>query len=1211
MNFWELSLPSYQLTEDANYVIDYNLVRYSFEIKIKQSAKQVLILIEDNLKETQNFKYEDFTILGYTSTDYLINSSIDLDEDIKVISTIIELFIDKLGYKKKDCICYGYKDKFYGALTVAGILKCKSLIYEPVINIDDDVKWKQSYNKCNDLPYTILCVNNNQDYINSQFIPFLSLLFQKNCDSSKIRINFTNYEINYCLDEYIEDCGKESCYDELSSLFYNSINDFYDRYSKDIIPPVKKYFSSLEITNVSNKILNGVMLTHPSLNGYEYGTIDSFDWNIQVERDATTFQVYLQGFVPFKILVDAYLISNDDKYICYFIKLLESWLIYAYDNEVNQINKYLWNDHSVSLRTETLCYFLYVINNKFQISDKLKYLLFDLLIVQGKWLADNKNYNFNHNHGIMQDRALLIVGYLLNNKDWIEIATERLISQEQNAFNSEHIHTENSSSYAFMVTGMFKEISSFLIKIKDLHSSYFNNIDTKMQEYLSWLVLPNNYVVQQGDSKYFKFDKNIKRNEHKIYPKSGLYFFEKQNDVEKVNRTYKFFKCGCSSLVHKHADDLSFILYSKGKEIFIDGGFSGYQRDKFRKYFTSAKAHNTIIVDNKSYVINKDLPQKVSFTNYYLGDDYDYIVAENKAYDGVNITRTFISIDDCTLISDVCCSNEVHTYSQLFHLGEDVSILDYSDNEVTIKINDDFYVKLVQFTNDTKLEIFNGENQDSEFGYVSRAINEIKNINTLKFNITNVDKATFKTGIFIIDKENKISMYNAKTIFDKKNILFDDNFVNINNHIYKFKRNTKVIFTIDTESTSYPNPPIRISGDLSDYGIKENFGVSLIMDIFEEYGMRAVFFINVYESYPIDEYMKKIIKEIHERGHEVALHLHNSNYQNFTNRQNITDYTYDEQCSIIKQGADYIESIIGEKPISFRGGAYRINDDTLKALEKNGFRYDSTSFYLEDRNELSSWKTVNQIRKYDNIIEVPVMRCFCKGLFKKLDIDLIDLQSMQDILLQAKGNNVEIVQIMFHSFSFLRKKANYENEKPLCHNANIDIYGGDIDKKNYLRNLLKFIKDNSLTVNTFKSLGDVNCNTIINSNIFYDTNPKSIEQAEIFKKYNIYDEKEDCIRHSKTFLYDFINDCSITYSINDNKLFGEMQTPKNDANYEYSFMLYKDKTIYNKQKQDYSSLKNFNFELAGELSIRFALKVYIKDLLSGEIVEKIFSFNKD
>lgn len=49
MNFWELSLPSFQLTEDANYVIDYNFVRYSFEIKIMQSAKQVLVLIEDNL----------------------------------------------------------------------------------------------------------------------------------------------------------------------------------------------------------------------------------------------------------------------------------------------------------------------------------------------------------------------------------------------------------------------------------------------------------------------------------------------------------------------------------------------------------------------------------------------------------------------------------------------------------------------------------------------------------------------------------------------------------------------------------------------------------------------------------------------------------------------------------------------------------------------------------------------------------------------------------------------------------------------------------------------------------------------------------------------------------------------------------------------------------------------------------------------------------
>ena len=45
---------------------------------------------------------------------------------------------------------------------------------------------------------------------------------------------------------------------------------------------------------------------------------------------------------------------------------------------------------------------------------------------------------------------------------------------------------------------------------------------------------------------------------------------------------------------HKHADDLGFVLIEEGREIFVDSGKYGYNRDEHRRYVTSARAHNVL-----------------------------------------------------------------------------------------------------------------------------------------------------------------------------------------------------------------------------------------------------------------------------------------------------------------------------------------------------------------------------------------------------------------------------------------------------------------------------------------------------------------------------------------------------------------------------------------------------------------------------------------
>jgi len=51
------------------------------------------------------------------------------------------------------------------------------------------------------------------------------------------------------------------------------------------------------------------------------------------------------------------------------------------------------------------------------------------------------------------------------------------------------------------------------------------------------------------------------------------------------------------SLVHKHADDLAFIWSDVNGPFFIDAGKYGYDKDERRRFFTSARAHNTVSLE--------------------------------------------------------------------------------------------------------------------------------------------------------------------------------------------------------------------------------------------------------------------------------------------------------------------------------------------------------------------------------------------------------------------------------------------------------------------------------------------------------------------------------------------------------------------------------------------------------------------------------------
>lgn len=520
------------------------------------------------------------------------------------------------------------------------------------------------------------------------------------------------------------------------------------------------------------------------------------NWNKQDVPIVSTFQLYLHGLSPIQVLAYAYQCTGKRQYLDFAWDIVQSWLNFNSNSELVKRNKRCWMDHTVALRAESLLYFTQVALGTHLDKANFRVWMNDLLSAHCVHLADDSHYTPNHNHGIIQDGALLHVAYFVHDsraKNWIELAKRRLSGQKAYAFNKELVHVENSPGYNIAIVKIFDEISDFLSSMDDPVAETFRNEVTGMAEFLAWAYEPNGLMASIGDTfsahklsrkcndyaewgnRRLAFATSIgegvlsadeKGIKSKYYPETGYYFYRSNwESNEAINATWKMFKSGYSSRTHKHADDLSFMLYGKGCEIFTDPGMYNYMYgDRFREYFTSASAHNTITVDEQSYSVTEEKCSNVGMLSCVTNGLFEVITAFNDMYPGVSIDRQFISSGDLTILyDDIISSGKLHRYRQLFHLSERMTIISASDEMVLMAItNSEYRVRIRQMT-PTVMSIHHGDNLPPLYGHISRTMGEVNESDTLIFERNGVS-LEYVTVITIEDAMGNVALQDGDLI---------------------------------------------------------------------------------------------------------------------------------------------------------------------------------------------------------------------------------------------------------------------------------------------------------------------------------------------------------------------------------------------------------------------------------------------------------------
>lgn len=140
----------------------------------------------------------------------------------------------------------------------------------------------------------------------------------------------------------------------------------------------------------------------------------------------------------------------------------------------------------------------------------------------------------------------------------------------------------------------------------------------------------------------------------------------------------------------------------------------------------------------------------------------------------------------------------------------------------------------------------------------------------------------------------------------------------------------------------------------------------LILDILEEKHIHATFFVLAW----IAERHPKLIKAIHNKGHEVASHGYK--------HQRVYTQTPEQFRQETNRSKKILEDTIGHIIMGYRAASYSITSESLWALDiliEEGFSYDSSIFPVwHDRYGIPNAERFSHIirRKSGNILEYPL-----------------------------------------------------------------------------------------------------------------------------------------------------------------------------------------------------------------------------------------------
>ena len=247
-------------------------------------------------------------------------------------------------------------------------------------------------------------------------------------------------------------------------------------------------------------------------------------------------------------------------------------------------------------------------------------------------------------------------------------------------------------------------------------------------------------------------------------------------------------------------------------------------------------------------------------------------------------------------------------------------------------------------------------------------------------------------------------------------------------------RRTRVLITIDTEFSmggyfrGKNRKPVPADRHIFCLINNKDYGINLIMDILEDYGLRGVFFVETEARYYFGEgELLNIIDNIVRRNHEVQLHTHPT-FRFFLTKKRASDdmrrYSLEDQTVILDDALAFLSSHGVQGLLAYRPGNFNANHDTLRAVEKVGLKFTSFSNYTyRECYDMLSRAFKNDLFAIGKITETPVT-CFKQFPIRKewnsFQICAASYNEIKSALDFYHKQGMQLATLLTHSFEFVR-----------------------------------------------------------------------------------------------------------------------------------------------------------------------------------------------
>lgn len=354
----------------------------------------------------------------------------------------------------------------------------------------------------------------------------------------------------------------------------------------------------------------------------------------ELNSGSESFKWWLSCLGFLRVFANADQLSEEDEAIC--AAIIQDWVEHN-QRESPAISR-AWDAHAVAYRTDSILDIAVRVDD----SQWLDSILRDHM----HFLADDKNYQGNWNHGVDQSKSLINVAERLGDDEAQQLGLTRLETAMLSIVDDEGVTIEQAVHYDYFnyqqlekcisyledhpggaatmakLRGRLEKMPHFLAHATRPDGTWFEIGDTPIEKAGSIPGTIAEYAASQGESgpKPEEIAKIFSAGY--IFGRSG--WGEGRDFAEESAYSLRF---GPGRLIHGHADNLSIRYVSRGIELIKDGGFHGYTDDENRAWLRSQSAHSTVIASRGR---KKSTTRPSEVTHSRIEQDWQsYTIASN------------------------------------------------------------------------------------------------------------------------------------------------------------------------------------------------------------------------------------------------------------------------------------------------------------------------------------------------------------------------------------------------------------------------------------------------------------------------------------------------------------------------------------------------------------------------------------------------------